>query len=78
MEDISKFVRSEEMRQTINAIKNMAESFERLTNSLNEDTPPVLTYFTQTLQQISGAAYSAQNLTDYLSRHPESLLRGKQ
>lgn len=78
MEDISKLVRSEEMRQTINAVKNMADSFERLTNTLSEDTPPVLTYFTQTLKQISGAAYSAQNLTDFLSRHPESLLRGKQ
>ncbi|MCF8104676.1 MAG: mammalian cell entry protein, partial [Desulfohalobiaceae bacterium] len=33
---------------------------------------------TNTLQELSRAARSIRNLTDYLERHPESLFKGKQ
>jgi len=30
-----------------------------------------------TLQELAKAAHSIKNLTDYLERHPESLIKGK-
>lgn len=77
MQDISNFVNSPKLRETIDAAKALTESMNRLAINLNQQTPPLLTTFMKTLLNISGAANSAQNLTDYLSRNPEALLRGK-
>ncbi|WP_420844640.1 MlaD family protein [Legionella cardiaca] len=77
LEDISALVRSKEVRDTIEAAKIMAESFDKLANNLNQNVPSVVAYLNQSLKQIANAAYSTQNLTDYLARYPESLLRGK-
>lgn len=40
-------------------------------------TNQTLNHVNQTLDDISGAAKSMRNLSDYLERHPEALLRGK-
>ncbi|WP_028373555.1 MlaD family protein [Legionella lansingensis] len=77
LQDISELVRSREVRDTIEAAHRMAESLDRLAYSLNQNVPSVVAYLDQSLKQISNAAYSTQNLMDYLSRYPESLLRGK-
>ena len=55
----------------------MTDSVQKLTNKLDENAPPVIAYLAQSFSQFSKAAFSAQNLTDYLLRHPESLLRGR-
>lgn len=77
VKDISNFIHSKEVRETIDSAKAMADSLEQLASKINNNTSPVVAYLTQTLTQISKTAYSMQNLSDYLSRHPESLLRGK-
>lgn len=77
LEDISKLVRSKEVRDTLEAARVMADSIDKLAGSLNQNIPSVTAYLNQTLKQIANAAYSTQNLTDYLSRYPEALLRGK-
>lgn len=77
LEDISKLVNSPRVRETIDATKALAQSVNRLAIHLDEETPEVMTTFVKTLLTISTAANSAQNLSDYLSRHPEALLRGK-
>ena len=59
---------------------NVNQSLKELsTFALNLDQlmPPMIAIFSESMKQISGAANSTQNLTDYLARHPESLLRGK-
>ncbi|MDI9819234.1 MULTISPECIES: MlaD family protein [unclassified Legionella] len=76
-EDISRLVSSKDVQNTINSAKIMADSLEQLANRLNQNVPTVAAYLNQSLKQIANAAYSVQNLTDYLSRYPESLLRGK-
>lgn len=76
-EDISEFVNSKEIRETIDSAGAMADSFYKLANNIDQNLPTVVAYLNQSLKQISSAAYSTQNLTDYLSRYPESLLRGK-
>lgn len=91
-EDIGKFINSKRVHDTLDAAKNMADSFDRLANKLDQQVSPLfsnvnqslstfnqsLSTFDQSLEQISSAANSTQNLTDYLARYPESLLRGKQ
>ncbi|KTC84509.1 MlaD family protein [Legionella brunensis] len=77
LEDISELVRSKDVRDTIVSARIMAESLDKLAISLNQNVPTVAAYLNQTLKQIGNAAYSTQNLTDYLSRYPESILRGK-
>jgi len=77
-EDISNFVQSARLREAVDETKNMVKSVDRLANNLDEVAPSVTETFNQSLMKISSAAESMQNFTDYLSRHPESLLRGKQ
>lgn len=77
LEDISALVNSPRVRETIDAIKVLAQSMNQLSTHLDEETPQVMGTFIKTLSNISSAANSAQNLSDYLSRNPEALLRGK-
>ncbi|STX44224.1 putative transmembrane protein [Legionella donaldsonii] len=77
-EDISELVRSKEIKTTLESLQKMSDSLDILVSSLNQNVPGVVTSLNQSLKQITAAAYSTQNLTDYLSRYPESLLRGKQ
>lgn len=76
-EDISKFVKSKEFKETLLTIKNTSDSIDRLATTLDNQVPGVLLYFGDSLKEFSRAAYSARSLTDYLARHPEALLRGK-
>jgi paraquat-inducible protein B len=75
--DISKLVNSPNIRETIAAIKLVSESVDKLAHNLDEQTSPLITTFIKTLMNVSSAANSTQNLTDYLSRNPEAILRGK-
>jgi ABC-type transporter Mla subunit MlaD len=77
-EDISELVRSKEIKDTLESLQKVTESLDTLASSVNQNVPGVVTSLSQSLKQITAAAYSTQNLTDYLSRYPESLLRGKQ
>lgn len=90
--DVSKLVRSKEIIAAFSATKETAENFSRFTEKLStfaqnmnqftqgleKDYPFTLMQFTQTLSKISAAADSTKNLTDYLGRYPEAMLRGKQ
>jgi paraquat-inducible protein B len=60
-------------RKTINSAERVLNSADR---SLAQDSP-LQQDLRQTLQELGRAAGSVRVLTDYLERHPESLLRGK-
>lgn len=77
LNDISNLIRSKEFKETISAVKSMADSIDRLAVSLDHQVPGVLVYFNESMKEIAKAAYSTRNLTDYLARNPESLLRGR-
>jgi paraquat-inducible protein B len=49
----------------------------QLVNNLDQIIPPAFANFSVGMKKVSEAANSTQNLTDYLVRYPESLLRGK-
>ncbi len=58
------------------ALKDARKTLDTAGRTLAEDAP-LQQDLRQTLQELSRAAGSIRVLTDYLERHPESLLRGK-
>lgn len=74
---IAKLVRSKEVQQTIVAARDMANSLNTLATTLDNRLPSAIMYFNDGFKQFSKTAYTTQNFVDYLSRHPEALLRGK-
>lgn len=78
LKDISDFVHSKEVKDTLESTQKMAHSLDNLALALNKQLPISLLYLNGSLKQFSKTAYSTQNFVDYLSRHPESLIRGKQ
>jgi len=67
-----------------NTLKKTSEALVQATNTLTavqgelKDTTPVIRYeLSNSLKELADAARSLNVLTDYLQRHPESLLRGK-
>jgi paraquat-inducible protein B len=58
------------------AMKDVRKTLDSAQKTLSEDAP-LQQDLRQTLQQVGRAASSLQILTDYLERHPESLIRGK-
>lgn len=77
LKDISNLVSSKEMKNTIDAARLMALSFNRLATSIDRKLPTLVSHFNDALQQITMAAYAHKTLTDYLSRNPESFIMGK-
>lgn len=58
------------------AMKDARKTISSAERTLAQDSP-LQTDMRQTLQELTRAAGSIRVLTDYLERHPESLLRGK-
>lgn len=61
-------------------LTKLTDTLDKTVNRLDKNVPKTsetLNHFNQTLNTIERAANSMRNLTDYLERHPESLLRGK-
>jgi len=58
------------------ALKDLRKTLNSADRTLSEDAP-LQQDIRQTLQELTRAAGSVRVLTDYLERHPESLLRGK-
>ena len=56
-----------------NSSKKLDETLDRVADSSEE----TLSNLNEMLHDVSDAAKSAQNLTDYLEQHPESLIKGK-
>ena len=59
------------------AMTKSAESLDKTMTKIERNSEETLSNFNKALQDVSDAAKSLQNLTDYLERHPESLIKGK-
>jgi paraquat-inducible protein B len=62
-----------EMQEALNAARKTLSSADAL---LQQDSP-LQSELRQTLQDVQGTVESLNSLSDYLERHPESLIRGK-
>ena len=58
-------------------LQSVQETLQRADRSLFDPNAPIQRNAEQTMQDLQRAAQSLRVLTDYLQRHPESLLRGK-
>ncbi|MEW8428853.1 MAG: paraquat-inducible protein B, partial [Candidatus Thiodiazotropha sp.] len=59
---------------TFTQLGSAASSADRM---LNQDSP-LMTELSVTLRELGAAARSIRLMSEYLERHPEALLRGKQ
>lgn len=75
--DISEFFNSKKLQDMLSSFTKMANNVETFAVDINSLIPSAIANFNQGLKSFSNAADSTRNLTDYLARHPESLLRGK-
>ena len=58
-------------------MKDVRKTLTAAERTLSDDAP-LQQDVRQTLQELTRSAASLRVLTDYLERHPESLIRGKQ
>ena len=64
-----------DVQRTLGSVQ---ESLSRLDRNLLDDTAPLQRNVEQTMTELQRAAQSLRTLGDYLQRHPESIIRGKQ
>ncbi|MGN1062748.1 MAG: MlaD family protein [Alphaproteobacteria bacterium] len=64
-------------KELIPALNKLVGNINTLISHNSKETTKLIYNANQTLQDISMAAKSIRNLTDYLEQHPESLLKGK-
>ncbi|WP_367607561.1 MlaD family protein [Legionella sp. W05-934-2] len=77
LEDISQFFQSKLLKDTIQSTKAMTNSVDNLARDLNQNVPSLAKSAENSLNEIESAASSAKNLANYLSRNPESVIRGR-
>jgi paraquat-inducible protein B len=63
-----------EVQRTLGSVQ---ESLQRLDRNLLDESAPVQRNVGQTMTELQRAAQALRALSDYLQRHPETLLRGK-
>ena len=61
----------------IPTLTRSAENLDQTLEKLAQSTEETMSNLNESLSDVSGAAKSIENLTDYLERHPESLIKGK-
>jgi paraquat-inducible protein B len=69
-----------EVDETVKALADASKQAEKTLRAVENivgDNSVVTVELTKTLREFSSAARSIRNLSDYLSRHPEALIRGK-
>ena len=65
------------LNQSMPDINKIIEDIERVVSRNQGTSAEVLNNFNNAAVNVSRAAKSMQNLTDYLERHPEALIKGK-
>lgn len=70
-------VLEKEIPEVLPALSSSAKNLSNLLKKFSARSEETLNNANKMMQDISDTSRSVQNLTDYLERHPESLLRGK-
>ena len=65
------------LNHTLIEVKEVLAPAASVSQDVAKKTNVTLNNFNQAIQDVSRAANSLRNLTDYLEQHPESLIRGK-
>ena len=64
------------MKTTLETAQASLKQSELTLSAYSEDSP-LVTELNKTLRELGATSRSLRQLSDYLERHPESLLRGK-
>lgn len=59
-------------------ISNITTKIDDVMDRKNSETTKTMNNFNNTLEEISKASRSLKNLVDYLERHPEAIIQGKE
>lgn len=70
-------VLEKEIPEVLPALTSSAKNLSNLLTKFSARSEETLSNANKMMQDVSDTSRSIQNLTDYLERHPESLLRGK-
>ena len=65
------------LNDTLNEFKEVIIPAAKVSNDLSKKSATTLNNFNQAVEDISRAAKSLRNLSDFLEQHPESLIRGR-
>ncbi|AMO99998.1 mce related family protein [Collimonas arenae] len=76
-EQLTKSLNNDVAPEIASAMKDVRKTLDNANRTLS-DNSPLQQDIRQTLQELTRSAASLRVLTDYLERHPESLIRGKQ
>ena len=66
-----------ELPVLIPTLTQSAENLDKTLAQIAQSSEETMSNLNETLHNVSDAAKSIENLTDYLERHPESLIKGK-
>lgn len=64
--------------QILENTKQVTAKMDKLLDQKSGEASKTMTSFNSAMEEISKTSRSIKNLTDYLERHPEALLRGKE
>ena len=70
-------VLGKELPVLLSAITESSQHLDKMLFKLDRSSDETIANLNETLRDVSDMAKSMQNLTDYLERHPESLIQGK-
>lgn len=68
----------ERMPEILDNVERVTRDLKQAINDKSTETTKALENFNSTMEDMGKASISIKNLTDYLERHPESILRGKE
>jgi len=77
MAEISEVVKSSDLKSAISAMDDTLIKTQELMGEMTRGVKPMQRELMKSLEEFSDAARSAQNLLEYLERHPEALIHGK-
>ena len=70
-------VLGKELPVLLPALRESSQSLDKTLSKVAGSSDETISNLNEALRDVSDAAKSVQNLTDYLERHPESLIQGK-
>ncbi len=70
-------VLGKELPVLLPALTKSAENLDKTLAKVAQSSEETMSNLNESLHDVSGAAKSMENLSDYLQRHPEALLKGK-
>jgi len=77
LNSIKDLVESEKVDKAIRNFDATMKSADTLLTNVNDNLEPIAVNFKEMLEELKETIRTLRSLVDYLSRHPESLLKGK-